>query len=115
MKALLYSILALTLTACASGGPAPDEENDAFIAAAKSWVGGSVDDMIAAWGTPHRCAEYESSDKPGSCYWRASSLSGRTRCTITAYSDPDGTINDIRVTTRLCDQHFGDRLAALTR
>ncbi len=74
MKILFVAVLAVSLVACASSGSQRGPKDDAFEAAAKSWIGVSTDRMIATWGPPRLNKPYSGPDKPGVTYWHARGL-----------------------------------------
>ena len=110
------------LTACAAERTDVDRNNGEFTAAAQSWVGADVNDMIRVWGKPTSQSS-ASPGKEGLVHWSvlgyrggsAGSSPAGSRCIVDAYTAADGTISRVEVTSRGCDEKFASRMHLLRR
>ena len=91
--------------------------------AAHSWLGASIEDMVAAWGTPNRGYKPPGVGEEGIAGWGRSSQTGiganktyRYRCETLAYFDSNGIIKRIVVKhSRSCDRLYEGPFKKMTR
>lgn len=121
MRLLIITSL-LSLGACAGSLNDSVDDSDRFRAAAISWVGGSIEDMIRAWGEPQQRLIEAAPDQHGLVRWRDNASSGSAdrviegyRCIVEARYAADDTILRVDTISQNCDQRFGDLLDRLTR
>lgn len=115
-------LLAATLAACAASSHDRSDDDDAFRAAAISWVGAPLGDMIEAWGEPQRRLLEATPNRNGLVRWHSSGngpgidYAGHGHvCEVEAHTDMDGTITRIDTVSNDCDQQFAGMLDSLTR
>ncbi len=109
----------LFMPGCSIIGGGAGEAPSRYVYAAKSWAGASIQEMVAAWGTPN--AGYKPSERgdSGIAGWDVYAKSGqdyRYRCTTFAYFDSDGFITRIVVRhSRFCDRRYDGQYGTMTR
>jgi len=118
----LWIIAALPLVGCAASGHDSVSDADAFRAAAISWVGAPLDEMVKAWGQPNRQIIDAEPGRTGMVRWRAAEEQGgiqtgkiKNLCSVEARFDLNRTILRIDTISHDCDDRFADAIEALTR
>jgi hypothetical protein len=113
---------ALTLAACGTTAYDSDDDRDAFRAAAVSWVGAPLDDMIAVWGKPSERIIEPSEERSGVARWRDTYSSGSAtqnvvghRCIVEVRYGMDGTILKVDTVSHNCDEPFDEVMDQLAR
>ena len=124
MRALLILATA-AMGACAS--IANDQlRSDAYSAAALSWYGANIQEMLSVWPNPNMRCGGNTVGQPGCAWWRhtnkpnfAAGYDSSTfnyHCECIAYYDAAGVITDIDVKRSLhCDRRFRDQFESMTR
>lgn len=114
-------IIAGLLVAGCAGTTTDANDKDLLTAAAKSWVGAPVDDMIRVWGKPNRQVIEPNEKRQGIVRWLARNLdggldyAGDMRCVVEARFGSDKIITAIDTVSYRCDQMFEDIANKLTR
>lgn len=115
--ALLCAVLAIP--GCSTSGGGVGNALNRYEYAAYSWTGASIQEMVAAWGTPNSGYKPPDSGKDGVAGWDVRSSSGgdyRYRCTTLAYFDSDGLIIRIFVKhSRSCHRRYEGEFGRMTR
>ncbi len=96
------------------------QRTDKYRYAANSWVDGSIDDMVKAWGTPNIGYLPAKNDEPGVAGW---SVIGGTAthddnysCKTLAYFDANGVVTRIDVEhSTSCQRPYKDKFEFMTR
>jgi hypothetical protein len=125
MKRLGILFLAVALFGCQTNPQIFSE----YRYAAYSWVGGDIDDMVAAWGEPSDASSLATSKQPGHKHWDLRDTKRGTReytvgggsftkyaCDTIAYYDVYGKIIEIDVKrSKNCDEVYADQLESMLR
>ena len=123
MKSCSLVATLVSLCACTAGREVTEAPGP-FGSAARSWVGASVDEMIAVWGPPQGLLNAKGGDEPGFAHWRSGQRSSgspgasqtrTSRCAIDAYFQQDRIIRRVEVSGRKCDERYAERIDLLTR
>jgi hypothetical protein len=116
------ALLAVASILAACGTTAYDDDRDAFRAAAVSWVGAPLDDMIAVWGKPSERVIEPAEGRSGLVRWRNNYSAGGPsqyvaghRCIVEARYGLDGTILRVDTISHNCDQRYAEVLDQLAR
>ena len=109
------------LVACTTGGQSVDAPSP-FELAAHSWIGASVDEMIAVWGEPTSLLNERARDGHGIAHWKSGgrggfgmNLASSRRCAVDAYFLEDRVIRRVTVSGPRCDERYAKYLDELTR
>ena len=115
-------MVVLSLVGCAASVHDSMSDTDAFRAAAISWVGAPLDDMIKVWGPPNRQIIDAESGRNGMVRWHAAQdiggiQTGRTGhlCSVEARFDLNRTVTRVDTISHDCDDRYEDEIGALTR
>ena len=115
-------MVVLSLVGCAASVHDSMSDTDAFRAAAISWVGAPLDDMIKVWGPPNRQIIEAKSSRNGMVRWHAAQdiggiQTGRTGhlCSVEARFDLNRTVTRVDTISHDCDDRYEDEIGALTR
>ena len=118
------AVLAFALLVAGCGSMAYDsgDDHDAFRAAAISWVGAPLDEMISAWGEPAEAIIEAAPGRNGLVRWRATNSVGKPgqhtpgyRCIVEARYGLDRTILRVDTISHNCDDQLAEALDGLTR
>ena len=113
----------LLLAACASSMHDSDNDADGFRAAAVSWVGAPVDEMLAVWGEPNRQVIDAKPDREGMVRWRVAHRHGSNApgmnfselCDVEARYGIDRIITRVDTISYGCEKMLAESLDNLTR
>jgi hypothetical protein len=112
----------MILAACGTTAFDGDDDQDAFRAAAVSWVGAPLEDMIAVWGKPSERIIEPAEGRSGLARWRdthsfgnATQNVGGYRCIVEVRYGVDGTILRVDTISPDCDDRYGDVMDQLSR
>ena len=111
----------LSLFGCAASLHDSASDSDAFRAAAISWVGAPLDDMIKVWGQPNRQIIDAEPGRNGLVRWQSSRSRGGIQphntaylCSVEARFDVTRTITRVDTISHDCDDQYADSIEALT-
>ena len=109
----------LTMPGCSISGGGVGNAPIRYVYAAESWAGASIQEMVAAWGTPNSGYNPPDRGKDGIAGWNVFSRSGqdyRYRCTTLAYFDSYGLITRIVVMhSHSCHRRYEGQFGTMTR
>ena len=118
--AIMLMLVSLCLAACAGTMHDSDDDEDRFRSVAVSWVGASLDNMIAVWGEPSQRVMEAEPGRNGLVLWRNTWSAGTPtlaidgyRCIVEARYAPDRTILRIDTISHNCDTQSSDLLDRL--
>jgi len=116
---IIAVVVILVMTSCARPNTRKVDQNDDYSRAAMSWLGGEIDEMVAAWGTPNRGFLAAAGKQRGVAGWEVRSYSGsdiRYHCASFAYFNSNGTILKIVVKhSYSCHRRFKNGFETMTR
>jgi len=118
----LWIIAILSLVGCAASVHDSVSDTDAFRAAAVSWVGAPLDDMVKVWGEPNRRIIDAEPGRNGLVRWQSSKGRGGVQggkvdhlCSVEARFDINRTVTRVDTIAQNCDKRYVDEIYALTR